>query len=153
VRRRALLIPSLLLLVGCGGGYGGGSGGSNQAAGSGNSIQTIQIAEKEYSLTPSTVTLTKAGTYTFKATNNGSTAHALEIEGNGIESKTGHIEPGSTATLQVALKAGSYEMYCPIDGHKQEGMKGDVAVGSAGAGMSTTTTNETTTSRGGGYGY
>jgi uncharacterized cupredoxin-like copper-binding protein len=153
VPRLAILLPSLLVLAGCGGGYGGSSGGSTQAAGGGNSIQTVQISEKEYSLTPSTVTLTKAGTYTFKAKNNGQTTHALEIEGNGIESKTGDIEPGSTATVQVALKAGSYEMYCPIDGHKQEGMKGDVAVGTGAGGMNTTTTNETTTSRGGGYGY
>jgi uncharacterized cupredoxin-like copper-binding protein len=152
VRRLVILLPSVLLLAACGGGSSSSSGGSTQAASSGNSIKTVEIAEKEYSLTPSTVTLAKDGTYTFKATNNGSTTHALEVEGNGIEAKTGDIQPGSTATLQVQLKSGSYEMYCPIDGHKQEGMKGDITVGAGGSGGMTT--NEgTTTSRGGGYGY
>jgi uncharacterized cupredoxin-like copper-binding protein len=150
VRLFVILLPALLLLAGCGGGYGGSSGSSTQ----GSVLKTIQISEKEYSLTPSTVTVSEAGTYAFKATNDGQTGHALEIEGNGIEAKTGEIQPGSSATLQITLsKAGSYEMYCPIDGHKQEGMKGDVMVGSAGGSGGMSTNEGTTTTSGGGYGY
>ena len=153
MKRGTLLLPFVVVLAGCGGGYGSSSGGSTQASSGGNVIKTIQISEKEYSLTPSTVSVSKAGTYTFKATNDGSITHALEVEGNGVEAKTGHINPGSSATLQVTLKAGSYEMYCPVDGHKQEGMKGGVTVGSTGGGGGMTTNEGTTTSRGGGYGY
>ena len=150
MRRFLLLLPPILLLAGCGGGYGGGG----SKASSGSAVKTVQIAEKEFSLTPSTISLSKTGTYAFKAMNNGTVAHALEIEGNGIEAKTGEIQPGSSATLQIALtKAGTYEMYCPIDGHKQQGMKGNVTVGGGGSSGGMTTNEGTTTSGGGGYGY
>jgi plastocyanin len=116
-------------------------------------LQTIQISEKEYSLTPTKVNLTKSGTYEFKATNNGTIAHALEIEGNGVEEKIGNVEPGSSKTLRVTLsKAGSYELYCPVDGHRGQGMEGTISVASASGGG--TTTNDgmgETTTRSPGY--
>ena len=116
-------------------------------------LQTIQISEKEYSLTPSTVSLSKSGTYEFKATNNGTIAHALEIEGSGVEEKTGNIEPGSSKTIRVTLsKAGSYELYCPVDGHKGQGMDGAISVAAAtGGGMTTNDQMGETTTRTPGY--
>jgi hypothetical protein len=47
-------------------------------------------------------------------------------------------------------KDGSHEIYCPIDGHRGQGMAGTLAVGngSSSGGM---TTEETTTSRSPGY--
>jgi plastocyanin len=141
-----VLLPLSLLLAACG-------GSSSTSAGGGPVQQTIQISEKEYSLDPGTVTVSKTGTYAFRVTNNGKIAHALEVEGNGVEEKTGNIQPGTAATLRVTLaKDGSYELYCPIDGHKGQGMKSTLTVGS-GSGSGGTTTNDagTTTSRG--YGY
>jgi plastocyanin len=146
MRRLLILLPLLLLLAACG-------GSSSTPAGGGPVQQTIQISEKEYSLDPGTVTVSKSGTYEFRVTNNGTIAHALEIEGDEIEEKTGDIQPGAGATLRVTLaKDGSYELYCPIDGHRSQGMKGTLTVGS-GSGSGGTTTNDagTTTSRG--YGY
>jgi plastocyanin len=65
-----------------------------------------------------------AGSATFQVHNGGSTAHALEVEGNGIETRTQNIAPDSTVTLTVALSPGHYEIYCPVAGgiHKQHGM-------------------------------
>jgi plastocyanin len=146
MRRLLILLPLLLLLAACG-------GSSSTPAGGGPVQQTIQISEKEYSLDPGTVTVSKSGTYEFRVTNNGTIAHALEVEGNGVEEKTGDIQPGAAATLRVTLaKDGSYDVYCPIDGHRSQGMKGTLTVGS-GSGSGGTTTNDagTTTSRG--YGY
>jgi plastocyanin len=139
-----LLAPAAVLLGGCG-------GSSNTASEpSGNVMQTIQISEKEYSLTPGTVTLSKPGTYAFRVTNKGTITHALEVEGNGVEEKTGDIQAGSIATLNVTFtKDGSYEIYCPVDGHKDRGMKGTLTVGSA-DGM-TSTEETTTTSKVPGY--
>jgi len=79
--------------------------------------------------------------------------HALEVEGNGVEEKTSTISPGSSAKLTVNLsKNGTYEVYCPIDGHRSLGMEAKLVVGSASAGGGGgTTTNGTTSS--GGYGY
>ena len=144
--RLLILLPLAVLLAACGGSSSTSNGGAPVQ-------QTIQISEKEYSLTPGTVTVSKTGTYDFRVMNNGTIAHALEIEGNGVEEKTGDIQPGASATLRAALtKDGSYDLYCPIDGHRSQGMQGTVTVGS-GSGSGGTTTNDagTTTSRG--YGY
>src|SRR2546429_3927426 len=36
--------------------------------------------------------------------------HAFEVEGQGIERETELIQPGSTATLTLTLKVGTYEV-------------------------------------------
>jgi uncharacterized cupredoxin-like copper-binding protein len=93
------------------------------------------VKETEYKLDPAKITLGKPGTYTFKAVNSGSTTHALEIEGKGVEEETEGIDPGQSAELKVSLKPGKYEIYCPVDGHKEQGMEGTVTVkGSSGGG-------------------
>jgi uncharacterized cupredoxin-like copper-binding protein len=141
--RLVVLLPVIGLLAGCGGSSNSSSS-SNPSGG--NVVQTVQISEKEYSLTPSTLTLSKPGTYAFHITNKGTITHAFEVEGNGVEEKSGDIQAGSSATLNVTFsKNGSYEMYCPIDGHKALGMKGTLTVGSAAGAGGTTTGAETTT--------
>jgi len=141
--RLVVLLPVIGLLAGCGGSSNSSSS-SNPSGG--NVVQTVQISEKEYSLTPSTLTLSKPGTYAFHISNKGTITHAFEVEGNGVEEKSGDIQAGSSATLNVTFsKNGSYEMYCPIDGHKALGMKGTLAVGSAAGAGGTTTGGETTT--------
>ena len=143
MRPLLVLLPLSLVLAACGGSSSTSPGGPVQ--------QTIQISEKEYSLNPGTVTVSKTGAYKFRVTNNGTIAHALEINGNGLEEKTGDIQPGATATLRVTLaKDGSYELYCPIDGHRAQGMRSTVTVGTGSGG---TTTNEGGTTTSGGYGY
>jgi plastocyanin len=146
MRRLLILLPLSVLLAACG-------GSSGTSKGAGPVQQTIPIAEKEFSLDPGTVTVSKTGTYEFRVTNSGTIAHALEIEGNGVEEKTGDIQPGAGTTLRVTLaKDGSYQLYCPIDGHRSQGMKGALTVGSvSGSGGTTTNDAGTTTSRG--YGY
>ena len=155
--KRLAFVPVLVLalaLAACG----GKSGGSKTVAASGGGGgQTIQVKETEYKLTPSSFTVAKPGTVTFDVTNGGQIDHALEVEGNGVEEKTGTISPGSSAKLTVDLsKAGSYEVYCPIDNHRGMGMEAKLVVGGASAGGGGTTTTGTTTNgttSGGGYGY
>ena len=130
---------------GGGGGYGyGGKNASSSSAAttasssSGGALKTIVVKESEYKLSPSTVTLGKPGTYAFKAFDKGSTQHSLEIEGKGVKSKGGEggeakleqaLNPGQSGVLLVSFrKPGTYDMYCPVDGHEQMGMKGKVVV-------------------------
>jgi hypothetical protein len=65
------------------------------------------------------------GPVALSVTNAGSIPHALEIEGAGMEQRTELIQPGASATLQVELKPGSYEIYCPVgeESHKKLGME------------------------------
>jgi uncharacterized cupredoxin-like copper-binding protein len=141
----AQIIAVVLILVGvvgcgAGGGSAGGGGGAEDAqapSGAKESVlKTIRVKETEFALKPAEITLEKPGTYLFKAVNSGGTVHALEVEGQGIEEETEEIQPGQSAELKVKLKTGTYELYCPVDGHKEEGMEGKVIVkeGSGGSG-------------------
>ena len=151
MRRLLTLLPLGLLLAACGGSS---NGGESSAAG-GAVVQTIQISEKEFSLNPSTVTVPKPGTYEFDVTNDGSITHAFNVEqsGGGDEAQTGDIAPGSHKTVKFTFSAGgSYEMYCPVDGHRSEGMEGTIMVsGAAGGGTTTSPEGETTTNSAPGY--
>jgi uncharacterized cupredoxin-like copper-binding protein len=135
-----LLALVAVVLTSCGGGgsYGGSSGGGGGGSGSshgktGGVIKTVAIKETEFKLSPSSVTLSKPGTYAFKAQDKGSTQHSLTIEGKGVKGDEVELEqalsPGQSGVLRVTFqKSGTYEMYCPVDGHEQEGMKGEVVV-------------------------
>ena len=89
---------------------------------------TVTATESEFSIALSTKTL-KPGAYTFRVKNTGSVTHALTVNGPGVQDKsTGDISPGSSATVTVTLKTGSYEVYCPVGNHKMEGMDETVKV-------------------------
>jgi uncharacterized cupredoxin-like copper-binding protein len=151
----ALTLVLAVVIASCGGG--GGAGGSSGGGGkygssssaasttngaskgaSGGTLKTIVIKETEMKLSPSTVTLSKPGTYLFKAENKGSAEHSLEIEGKGVKSKGGEVgearleqtlNPGQSGVLTVTFQEpGTYEMYCPVIGHRLAGMKGEVVV-------------------------
>jgi plastocyanin len=116
----------------------------------GSECKTVTVHETEYKLNPSNISLTKPGTYVFKGVNDGTTTHALAVEGNGLDQDGMHISPGSSGTLKVTLsKAGTYQIYCPVGGHKDLGMKGTITVGGSSSGG--TSTEGTTTSSGSGY--
>ena len=159
VKRLALLAGIVVVVAGCGGSSGGSKTQAAPSSGGGGG-QTIQVKESEYKLTPSSFKVSKPGTVTFEVTNAGTMGHALEVEGNGVEEKTSTISAGSSAKLSVNLsKNGTYEVYCPIDGHRSLGMQAKLVVGSASAGGGSTTTTPTTTTpttstkSSGGYGY
>ncbi|WP_275466239.1 hypothetical protein [Streptomyces noursei] len=83
---------------------------------------TITVTEKEYSLALSPAQAT-SGTVTFVVDNAGTVAHSLAIAGPGVSNAhTSTIPPGGRARLTVALRPGSYELWCPIAKHKELGM-------------------------------
>jgi uncharacterized cupredoxin-like copper-binding protein len=149
MRVALLALFAALALAACG-------SSSNQSASSGQAGQAVAISETEFKLDPSSVQVDQAGTVTFRVTNDGAIDHALEVEGNGVEEKSATIKPGESAELTVDLsKDGSYEIYCPVDGHRDSGMEGTVTVGAGGMGGGSTGTTEDggSTTSGGGYGY
>jgi len=63
------------------------------------------------------------GRVKFVVTNKGTMEHAFEIEADEKElGELEHIAPGQTKALTVNLREGEYELYCPLPGHKDNGM-------------------------------
>jgi len=54
--------------------------------------------------------------------------HGIAVEGKGVDKDGQIVAPGSTSTVSVTLKPGTYEYYCPIPAHKAAGMKGTLVV-------------------------
>jgi plastocyanin len=137
--RLKLLVTVLAALVlaaaGCGddddsNGGGGGGGNGNGGGGSAGGGSTLALgADPGGALKFDKTSLkAKAGKVTIDFDNPSEVPHAVEVEGNGVEEETDTITNGS-AKLTVDLKAGEYEFYCPVDGHKAAGMEGTLTVG------------------------
>jgi uncharacterized cupredoxin-like copper-binding protein len=140
--RYSLLGAVVVVVAAVSGGCGGSGGGSknkpastsSSASSGGSVIKTVSVHETEYKLSPNTISLIKPGTYVFKGINDGSVAHGLAVEGNGVDQDSADISAGSSGTLKVTLpKAGTYEIYCPVDGHKGMGMEGKITIGKTGS--------------------
>ncbi|GGU80981.1 hypothetical protein GCM10010275_14750 [Streptomyces litmocidini] len=138
-RTRAVLALSAVGLAGvlaaCGSGGNGSSSGTTappparkSTAPAGATRVTADLADFRITLSRRTFT---PGTYAFVATNTGKHDHALEVEGPGGGNRSGTVAPGGATTLTVTLKAGRYEVYCPVDGHKDLGMKTEITVAGA----------------------
>jgi plastocyanin len=70
----------------------------------------------------------KAGNVTITMDNPSSVPHAVAVEGNGVDQDGETVGKGGKSTVTAQLKAGTYEFYCPVDGHKAAGMKGTLTV-------------------------
>jgi len=124
----ALLAPS------CG-------GGDEESEPTGAARETIEVVATDFAFEPAAIEVDEPGVYAFRLVNQGDSTHALEVEGEGAEAATADIGPGDSAELKIELKAGSYELYCPVGNHKELGMDGTLSVGGAAAGGGTTTTD------------
>jgi uncharacterized cupredoxin-like copper-binding protein len=140
----ALLCAFAIPVVGCGGdddsssssGGGGGSGGSTKTTSSGGGASAGGGSVLKLAADPNgalkfdkTSLSAKAGKITIVMTNTSSIPHAVELEGGGIEKKGAVVTGGGSVSRVTAdLKAGKYEFYCPVDGHKAAGMKGELTV-------------------------
>jgi plastocyanin len=127
-----LAAAAVLAIAGCGGNdsSSSGSGGSSSGSSSSGGGEKLALAaDPGGALKFDKKSLkAKAGTVTIEFTNDSSTPHAVAVEGNGID-KDGKTITGGKDSLTVDLKAGTYEFYCPVDGHKAAGMEGKLVVG------------------------
>ena len=70
-----------------------------------------------------------AGPVTFAVTNGGTITHSFEIESADLEEVLEtELAPGETGMLTVDLAPGTYEVYCPIGNHAEQGMQVEVTV-------------------------
>ncbi len=130
--RLALVYPAVaaaaiaLLAAGCSSGSSGSSGGgssSSAPAASGGSGTKVTATETEFHIALSTTTFSP-GQYTFTAVDKGKLQHNLVIDGPGVSNKKtqGLLAPGQSASVTVTLKAGTYDIFCGVPGHKAQGM-------------------------------
>src|SRR4051812_30959838 len=70
----------------------------------------------------------KAGNVTITMDNPSPVQHAVAVEGNGVDKDGNTVGTGGKSTVTASLKPGTYEFYCPVDGHKAAGMKGTLTV-------------------------
>jgi hypothetical protein len=48
----------------------------------------------------------------------------IEVEGQGIEEVfDANLSPGETRTMQLYFAPGTYEVYCPVGNHRDQGME------------------------------
>ena len=137
--RRLSFVVMLVLLVGVlGAGIANAQGGTST---------NITITETEFSLDPAQVTVPLNTPVQFTVKNTGKVVHNLKFElpSASIEQTlfAQNLQPGETGTGTFTFtQAGSWEMYCPVDGHESAGMKGTVMVvaaqGSTGQGGAAT---------------
>ena len=84
-------------------------------------LSDVTATETEFKIALPSSTIA-AGSYSFDVKNDGKIEHDFVIKGNGVDEKTPTIGAGESATLDVDLKPGTYDVYCSIPGHKQAGM-------------------------------
>jgi uncharacterized cupredoxin-like copper-binding protein len=93
----------------------------------------IKVSEKEYSITGVPKTLKHGVKYTVTLTNKGTFPHDMLFDGKGLSDVGIHnahaIAAGKHASFTVTFpKAGTYNFYCAIKGHRAKGMSGKVKV-------------------------
>ncbi|MCD8510583.1 MAG: cupredoxin domain-containing protein [Bacillus sp. (in: Bacteria)] len=100
------LLGMIFLLVGCG------------------TDTSIEVEGDEFEFTPSEVTIPAGEEITLTFTNTGREVHNLIVDDLDIAVEA---EPGERETITfVANEAGTFEMYCDIDGHDE--MRGTLIV-------------------------
>jgi uncharacterized cupredoxin-like copper-binding protein len=60
--------------------------------------------------------------------NPSSIPHNVSIEGAGIDEQGKTVGNGETSTVSTTLRAGRYEFYCSVPGHRQGGMEGELTI-------------------------
>jgi hypothetical protein len=90
-----------------------------------NPVQIVELSEYAIRM-PTSI---PPGKHSFRVMNAGTEKHNFEIEGNGVEVKLPFdLTRGDMKTIDVSLKPGTYEVYCPVDDHKGKGMKTTLTV-------------------------
>jgi uncharacterized cupredoxin-like copper-binding protein len=109
--------------------YGAPAGSSSSASGGGQTLKLTAQENGGLSFSKSSLSA-KAGKVTLDLNLPGSlsSSHGIAIEGKGVDKDGPIVQAGSSSTVTVTLKPGTYTYYCPVPGHEQAGMKGTLTV-------------------------
>jgi plastocyanin len=89
----------------------------------------VEVTMTEFALEFSQPSFT-AGTYTFKAPNEGQFPHTISITGPGVDNVTagGPAQTGQEVSMTVDLQPGTYKIWCPVRDHEARGMVTEITV-------------------------
>ncbi len=102
---------------------GGGGASAPAASVSQPSGTEILVSAVEFAFDPDAIEVSADGEATVTLTNKGTIEHDITVDALGVKI---HAKPGQTVSGTVTAKAGAYEFYCSIPGHKQAGMVGTI---------------------------
>ncbi len=89
--------------------------------------QKVTVVAKEFSYTPSKITVRAGQPVQLVLDNKGVIEHDFVVDK--FKVKTGTVQPGKTGTVTFTPNAkGTFEFYCSVPGHKEAGMKGTLVV-------------------------
>lgn len=93
--------------------------------------EPVKVSLKEWDLGFREVVV-KGEKVRFEIVNDGTVEHAFELEGEiggeEFEVATPLLAQGERTVLIIELPEGTYEVYCPVPGHEERGMKGTVTL-------------------------
>lgn len=114
-----------IVVTACGGGAASQPPATSQpvASASQPSGTGISVDAAEFGFTPDTIDLPAGSEATVTLTNKGTVEHDITVDALGVKI---FAKPGQTVSGTVTAKAGTYEFYCSVPGHKQAGMVGTI---------------------------
>jgi len=118
----AITLAVGLVFAACGGGSSGGSPSGGAAAGT-----EVKIGLSDFAFAPKTIEVPADKKITLVLTNTGSVEHDFSVEALKINVV---VPPnGKPKTQEIGpLKAGTYDLYCSVAGHKEAGMTAKLVV-------------------------
>lgn len=93
-------------------------------SGQANANPTVTLADIKFD--PKTFTIPANTDVTVTLINKGAAVHSFNIDELNVHS--GDVQPGTTTTVTINAKPGTYTYYCSIPGHKDAGMVGQLTV-------------------------
>jgi len=70
----------------------------------------------------------KPGQLTIESKNEAAIPHDIALEGGGVNEKGETVQGGGVSKISASVKAGKYQFYCTISGHREGGMEGVLTV-------------------------
>lgn len=90
-------------------------------------VKTVNVSGTEFAFSPSTITVNKGDTVKIVFANKGIYPHNWTVDGLNV--KTSTVSPGQTTDVTfIANKTGTFQYYCSVPGHKDQGMVGQLTV-------------------------
>jgi len=103
------------------------SGASGATVATNGLPKEFTVVGTEFAFTPNTLMVAVGDTVKVTFTNNGTYPHNFTIDALNVKGKT--IQPGQSDVVTfAATKAGTYQYYCSVPGHKDKGMVGTLTV-------------------------